>query len=96
LARTWEIFVVGLCSDRKSNRLRLGSNDVSVEFQSYRPASLRITRQGCDFGRWEIASRGPHSQLRDYVIGYVGLRPASGIFRRVRPHWWSTSELRMR
>jgi AraC-like DNA-binding protein len=46
---------------------------VSVEFQSYRPDLLRITRQDCDFGRWEMASRRPHSQLRDYVIGYVGL-----------------------
>jgi len=47
---------------------------VSVEFQSYRPDLIRLTRQQCDFGRWELASRGPHPQLRDYVIGYVGLR----------------------
>ena len=47
-----------------------------VEFQSYRPELARITRQECAFGRWEMASRGPHPQLREYVIGYVGLRSA--------------------
>jgi hypothetical protein len=54
---------------------------VSVEFQSYRRDLLRITRQECDFGRWEMASRGPHSQLRDYVIGYVGLRSTMRLTR---------------
>src|SRR5215472_4306577 len=54
--------------------IALGGHDMPVEFQSYRPELARITRQECAFGRWELASRGPHPQLRDYVIGYVGLR----------------------
>jgi AraC-like DNA-binding protein len=49
---------------------------VSVEFQLYRPDLVRVTQQECDFGRWELASRGSHPKLRDYVIGYVGLRSA--------------------
>lgn len=74
-------FGPNLCDIRRRAHCRseiepiaLRGHDVSVEFQSYRPDLLRITRQECDFGRWEMASRGPHSQLRDYVIGYVGLR----------------------
>jgi hypothetical protein len=54
---------------------------VSVELQSYRPDLARVTRQECDFGRWEIASRGPRSQLRDYIIGYVGLRSTMRLTR---------------
>ena len=56
--------------------IALGGHDMPVEFQSYRPELTRITRQECAFGRWEMASRGPHPQLREYVIGYVGLRSA--------------------
>ena len=37
-------------------------------------SSLRVTRRFCDEGEWETASGAPHSALRDYVIGYVGLK----------------------
>ena len=56
-------------------------HDVSVEFQSCRPDRPRVTRQECNFGCWEIASRGPDAQLRDYVIGYVGLRSTMRVTR---------------
>ena len=52
-----------------------------VEFPPYRADLVRITRQECDFGRWEMASRGPHPQLRDYIIGYVGLRSSMRLNR---------------
>lgn len=45
-----------------------------IEPHSQRPELVRVTRQESDFGRWEIASRRAHSQLRDYVVGYVGLK----------------------
>lgn len=54
---------------------------MSGEFQSYRSDLARIRRQECDFGRWELASRGPHPQLRDYIIGYVGLRSTMRLTR---------------
>ena len=54
---------------------------MSVEFQFHRSDLARVTRQECDFGRWEMASRGPHPQLRDYIVGYVGLRSTMRLTR---------------
>src|SRR5215469_12495201 len=46
-----------------------------------KPDLIRITRQESEFGRWETASRGSHPQLRDYVIGYVGLKSTMRLTR---------------
>src|SRR5262245_36745608 len=76
-----DIFVVRKVAVLTIEPLALGGDNVRVEFPSYQPDPLRITRQECDFGRWEMASRGPHPQLRDYVIGYVGLQSAMRLNR---------------
>ena len=54
---------------------------MSPEVESARLPRTHLERQHSDLGRWELATRGPHPELRAHVLGYIGIKSSIDMVR---------------